>query len=210
MISIPENNLVLAGVGLSEDMSRDLLAQVHPIFIGAAVTQGTLDLGLRYFNWPIRADERRKATFSSMITFNEVKLQAGGLLTPLLEVMKVEEREITIGDQPMECIGENDRIRCSSLEILVNEHALLFSGSIGFDKSLDYVAQIPVTQRMVGADTYKYLEGTSISVPVGGTVSKPSIRKDVVQTALKDLVIQAGKKQITDQAGKLLQNLFKK
>ena len=210
LISIPENNLVLAGVGLSEDMSRDLLAQVHPIFIGAAVTQGTLDLGLRYFNWPVRVDERRKATFSSMITFNEVKLRAGGLLTPLLEVMKVEEREITIGDQPMECIGENDRIRCSALEILVNEHALLFSGSIGFDKSLDYVAQIPVTQRMVGADTYKYLEGTSISVPIGGSVSKPSIRKDVVQAALKDLVIQAGKKQITDQAGKLLQNLFKK
>jgi hypothetical protein len=47
-------------------------------------------------------------------------------------------------------------------------------------------------------------------VPIGGTVSKPSVRKDVVQAALKDLVIQAGKKQITDQAGKLLQNLFKK
>ena len=210
LISIPENNLVLAGVGLSEDMSRDLLAQVHPIFAGAAVSQGTLDLGLGYFNWPIRADERKKATFSSMITFNEVKLRAGGLLTPLLEIMKVDEREITIGDQPMECIGENDRIRCSPLEILVKDHALLFSGSIGFDKSLDYIAQIPVTQRMVGADAYKYLEGTSISVPIGGTISKPAIKKDVVQAALKDLVIQAGKKQITDQAGKLLQNLFKK
>ncbi len=210
VISIPENNLVLTGVGFSEDMSRDLLAQLHPIFIGAAVSQGTLDLGLRYFKWPMGAAERKNATFSSMITFNEVTLRAGGLLTPLLEVMKVEEREITIGDQPMECIGENDRIRCSPLEILVKDHSLMFSGSIGFDKSLDYIAQIPVTQRMVGADAYKYLEGTSISVPIGGTVSKPAVRKDVVQAALKDLVIQAGKKQITDQAGKLLQNLFKK
>jgi hypothetical protein len=209
VISIPENNLVLTGVGFSEDMSRDLLAQLHPIFIGAAVSQGTLDLGLRSFKWPMGAAERKNGTFSSLITFNEVTLRAGGLLTPLLEVMKVEEREITIGDQPMECIGENDRIRCSPLEILVRDHSLMFSGSIGFDKSLDYIAQIPVTQRMVGADAYKYLEGTSISVPIGGTVSNPSVRKDVVQAALKDLVIQAGKKQITDQAGKLLQNLFK-
>ena len=209
VISIPENNLVLTGVGFSEDMSRDLLAQLHPIFIGAAVSQGTLDLGIRHFKWPMGAAERKKAAFSGTITFNEVKLRAGGLLTPLLEVMKVEEREITIGDQPMDCIGENDRIRCSPLEILVKDHSLMLSGSIGFDKSLDYIAQIPVTQRMVGGDAYKYLEGTSISVPIGGTVSKPSIRKDVVQTALKDLVIQAGKKQITDQAGKLLQNLFK-
>ncbi len=209
VISIPENNLVLTRVGLSEDMSRDLLAQLHPIFIGAAVSEGTLNLGLHHFKWPMGAAERKKAKFSGTITFNEVTLQAGGLLTPLLEVMKVEEREITIGDQPMECIGENDRIRCSPLEILVKDHSLMFSGSIGFDKSLDYIAQIPVTQRMVGGDAYKYLEGTSISVPIGGTVSKPSIRKDVVQTAIKDLVIQAGKKQITDQAGKLLQNLFK-
>ena len=209
VISIPENNLVLTGVGFSEDMPRDLLAQLHPIFIGAAVSQGTLDLGIRHFKWPMGAAERKKAAFSGTITFNEVKLRAGGLLTPLLEVMKVEEREITIGDQPMDCIGENDRIRCSPLEILVKDHSLMLSGSIGFDKSLDYIAQIPVTQRMVGGDAYKYLEGTSISVPIGGTVSKPSIRKDVVQTALKDLVIQAGKKQITDQAGKLLQNLFK-
>ena len=209
VLSIPENNLVLTGVGLSENMSRDLLAQLHPIFIGAAVSQGTLDLGLRHFRWPMAAAERKKAQFSGTITFNEVILRAGGILNPLLGVMKVEEREITIGDKPMECIGENDRIRCSPLEILVKDHALLLSGSIGFDKSLDYIAQIPVTQQMVGGDAYKYLEGTSISVPIGGTVSKPSIRKDVVQSAIKDLVIQAGKKQITDQAGKLLQNLFK-
>jgi hypothetical protein len=209
VISIPENNLVLTGVGLSENMSRDLLAQLHPIFIGAAVSQGTLDLGLRHFKWPLGAAERKKAKFSGTITFNEVILRAGGLLTPLLEVMKVEERELTIGDQPMECIGENDRVRCSPLEILIKDHSLMFSGSIGFDKSLDYIARIPVTQQMVGGDAFKYLEGTSISVPIGGTVSKPSIRKDVVQTALKDLIIQAGKKQITDQAGKLLQNLFK-
>ncbi|NNK93060.1 MAG: hypothetical protein HKP41_01790 [Desulfobacterales bacterium] len=209
VISIPENNLVLTGVGLSENMSRDLLAQLHPIFIGAAVSQGTFDLGLRHFKWPLAAAERKKAKFSSTITFNEVILRAGGLLTPLLEVMKMEERELTIGDQPMECIGENDRVRCSALEILVKDHSLMFTGSIGFDKSLDYIAQIPVTQQMVGGDAFKYLEGTSISVPIGGTVLKPSIRKDVVQTALKDLIIQAGKKQITDQAGKLLQNLFK-
>jgi len=62
---------------------------------------------------------------------------------------------------------------------------------------------------MVSSDMYKYLEGTYISVPIGGTVSSPSLRKDILQTALKDLAIQAGKKQITDQAGKFLQKLFK-
>jgi len=208
MISIPENTTILTDVGLSEDMSRDLLSQVHPIFKGAAVSQGTVDLSMQNFNWPLDAAARKDAAFAGSLTFNDVKLQAGGLLTPLLTIMKANEREITLSSQPMQFIGENDRIRCSTLEIKTKEHSLKLSGSIGFDQSLDYIAQVPVTRKMVGGDVYKYLEGTFITVPIGGTVSKPSISKDLVQRAIKDLITQAGKKQIADQAGKLLKKLF--
>ncbi len=208
IVSIPENTKVLTGVGLTEDMSRDLLAQVHPIFKGAAVSQGTVDLTMQNFNWPLDAAARKDAAFAGSLTFNDVKLQAGGLLAPLLTIMKANEREITLSNQPMQFVGENDRVRCSPLEIKTKEHSLMLSGSIGFDQSLDYIAQVPVTEQMVGGDVYKYLEGTFITVPIGGTVSKPSISKDLVQRAIKDLIKQAGKKQITDQAGKLLQKLF--
>ena len=208
VISIPENSVILTGVGLSEDMSRDLLSQVHPIFKGAAVSQGTVDLTMQNFSWPLDAAARKDAAFAGSLTFNDVKLQAGGLLAPLLTIMKANEREITLSNQPMQFVGKNDRVHCSPLEINTKKHSLMLSGSIGFNQSLDYIAQIPVTRGMVGGDVYKYLEGTFITVPIGGTVSKPSISKDLVQKAIKDLIKQAGKKQITDQAGKLLQKLF--
>jgi len=209
VVSVPENSVVMANVGLTDDLSKDLLAHINPIFQGAAVSSGTVDLTLQSLNWPLVAAARKNGTFAGTLSFNEAKLQGGGLLAPLLEVMKVEEREIVLGDQPMEFVAKNERIRCSSLAIIVNEHTLLLSGSIGFDKSLDYVVQVPVTKKMVSGDVYKYLKGTVISVPIGGSVSKPTINKNVVQVALKDLIFQAGKKQIEDQAGKLLQNLFK-
>lgn len=208
VISIPENTVILTDVGLSEAMSRDLLAQVHPIFKGAAVSQGTVDLTMQNFSWPLDAAARKDAAFTGSLTFNDVKLQAGGLLAQLLTTMKANEREITLSNQPMQFVGENDRVRCSPLEIKTKEHSLILSGSIGFDQSLNYIAQVPVTRQMVGSDIYKYLEGTFITVPIGGTVSKPSISKNLVQRAIKDLIKQAGKKQITDQAGKLLQKLF--
>lgn len=108
----------------------------------------------------------------------------------------------------MEFVGKNGRIECSPLEMKLKDYTIMLSGSIGFDQSLNYKAQIPVTRKMVSSDIYKYLEGTYISVPIAGTVSKPTLSKDLVQTALKDLILQAGKKQVTDQAGKLLQKLF--
>lgn len=210
VVVIPENSHVLTGVGFSEDMSNDLLAKINPLFKGAAVSEGgTMDMALNHFKWPLDESESKSAAFAGSITFNNVKLRAGGLLTPLLNAMKANEREVALGDQPMEFVGENGRITCSPLEIKTKEHTLLLSGSIGFDQSLDYKAQIPVTKDMVGSSMYKYLKGTFISVPIGGTVSKPSLKKDIIQDALKDLIKQAGKKQINDQAGKLLQNLFK-
>ncbi len=208
VILIPENTVILTDVGLTGDMSNDLLAQVHPLFKGAGVSQGTVNLTMHNFSWPVDTAVRKDAAFAGSLTFNDVKLQASGLLTPLLTIMKANEREITLSDQPMEFVGENNRIHCSPLEIKTKEHSLMLSGSVGFDQSLDYIAQLPVTQKMVGGDLYKYLQGTFITIPIGGTVSKPSIRNDVVQSAIKDLIRQAGTKQITDQAGNLLRKLF--
>ncbi len=209
MLSIPDNSSVLTAVGLTEEMSNDLLAKVHPVFKGAAVSQGTVDLTMQSFSWPLDAKVRKDAAFTGTLIFNDTKLQAGGLLVPLLAVMKANEREIIVGNKPIEFIGENDRVRCSPMEIKIKEYTIMLSGSIGFDQSLDYIAQIPVTRKMVGGDVYEYLEGTYISVPIAGTVSKPAISRNVVQAALKDLIGQAGKKQLTEQAGKLLQKLFK-
>lgn len=209
VVSVPENSEILTNVGLTDDLSKDLLVHINPIFQGAAVSRGTVDLTMKNLNWPLDTAARKDGTFAGTLVFNEVKLKAGGLLEPLLAVMKVEGREIVLGDQPMEFVAEDEMVHCSTLSITVNEHSLLLSGAIGFDQSLDYVAQIPVTKKMVSGDVYKYLKGTFISVPIGGTVSKPVINKNVVQVALKDLILQAGKKQVADQAGKLLQNLLK-
>ncbi len=123
--------------------------------------------------------------------------------------MKADENSIVLSETPMTFVGKDERVTCSPLEATVNEYSLILEGSVGFDQSLDYVAKIPVTRKMVSSKIYKYLEGTYINVPITGTVSKPTISKSIVQKALKDLVLQAGTKQLNDQAGKLLQNLFK-
>jgi hypothetical protein len=208
VVTLPDNSTILKEVGLTGDMSNDLLSKIHPLFKGVASSRGSISLDMKHLNWPMDKELQKEATFEGSFTFNDVKLQAGALLTPLLAIMKTDHNEIQISGQPMTFIGKNERVTCSPLEATVNTYSLILEGSIGFDQSLDYIAKIPVTRKMVSSDIYKYLEGTSISVPLTGTVSKPSVSKSFVQKALGDLVLQAGKKQLGDQAGKLLQKLF--
>ena len=208
VVTLPDNSTILKEVGLTGAMSNDLLSKVHPLFKGVASSVGTISLDMQHLNWPMDKERQKEVTFAGAFTFNDVKLQAGAMLTPLLVIMKTDENEIQISEQPMTFIGKNERVTCSPLEATVNTYSIILEGSIGFDQSLDYIAKIPITRKMVSGDIYKYLEGTYISVPLTGTVSKPSVSKSFVQKALGDLVIQAGKKQLGDQAGKLLQKLF--
>jgi len=208
VVTLPDNSTILKEVGLTGAMSNDLLSKVHPLFKGVASSVGTISLDMQHLNWPMDKERQKEITFAGAFTFNDAKIQAGAMLTPLLAIMKTDENEIQISEQPVTFIGENERVTCSPLEATINTYSIILEGSIGFDQSLDYIAKIPITRKMVSGDIYKYLEGTYILVPLTGTVSKPSVSKSFVQKALGDLAIQAGKKQLGDQAGKLLQKLF--
>ncbi|BHH83628.1 translocation/assembly module TamB domain-containing protein [Desulforhopalus sp. 52FAK] len=208
--SLPENSSILKDVELTEDMANDLLSKVHPLFKGAATTSGKVNLNMKHMSWPVGQDQQKDVSFTGAFIFDKVQLQAGSLLSPLLTIMKTDEDSITLSNEPMTFTGANGRVTCSALTASINEYySIIFEGSVGFDQSLDYVVKIPVTRKMVSSKIYKYLEGTYITVPISGTVSKPAISKSFVQKALGDLALQAGTKELGDQAGKLLQNLFK-
>ena len=70
---------------------------------------------------------------------------------------------------------------------------------------MDYVATVPVTDQLVSSNLLKYLEGTTINVPIRGTVSKPILNASVLTKAAADLAAQAGKKALKKEAGKFLE-----
>jgi len=89
-------------------------------------------------------------------------------------------------------------------------YQLKIHGSVGFDKTLDFIARIPVTKKMVGKDAYRFLQGTTIKVPIRGTASKPHLDETAFEQATGDLMQQALRKNLEKGAQDLLKNLFKK
>jgi len=200
---------LLAGVQLTDQLANELLAKFHPVFRGSAGVTGELALAMQEFHWPLDPALRPQARFNGAVRFRGLQMVSHGLLEKLLEVMKVRERSVNFGDRSIDFRCENDRVTCSPLTFKVDGHDVTLAGSMGLDQSLDYVAQIPLTRELVGGDAAKYLDGTTVRVPIRGTASKPELNSKALSDAAGDLIKQAAKKALQDEAGKLLEGLFK-
>jgi len=210
VLSFPKNLDILKEVQITRGVTEGLLALIHPMFKDAVKPEGLLDLQMKYFKWPLAQKVVNKASFAGSLRLNGVKLNSTPFLSELLTVMRVKEREFDLGDQSIDFVAKNGRLECSPLTIDIGGSPLVMYGSIGFDKTLDYIAKIPLTKNMVGKDAYQFLKGIFIKVPIRGTVSQPKIDEAAVQEATGDLMQDAIKKTMEQGVQNLLQNLLKK
>ena len=89
---------------------------------------------------------------------------------------------------------------------------MTLGGSLGFDGSLDYLLEIPVTKKLVGREGYRILQGTTLKVPIRGDSDQTVFDSDALTKAISDLLGQAaGKaagKVIEQQVDKMLPGLL--
>ena len=208
VLTIPDNSLVLDQMQITRDMANQLLARIHPLFMGASQMSGTVDLNLERFNWPLGTDSLNDLQFAGFMDFNDVRLESSALIGSLLQVLRVDESGIDLSGRQIRFEGKDGRITTNPLRTNLSDTELIISGSLGLDTTIDYLAQVEVTERLVGGDLYNYLEGTTINVPIGGTLSSPNISAQTVQRAVTDLVNQAGQRKLQEAAGDLLKRLF--
>ena len=208
VLTIPDNSLVLDQMQITRDMASQLLARIHPLFVGASQMSGTVDLNLERFNWPLGINSLDDLQFAGFMDFNDVRLESSALIGSLLQVLRVDESGIDLSGRQIRFEGKDGRITTNPLRTNLSDTELIISGSLGLDTTIDYLTQVEVTERLVGGDLYNYLEGTTINVPIGGTLSRPDISAQTVQRAVTDLVNQAGQRKLQEAAGDLLKRLF--
>ncbi|MBE9545597.1 MAG: hypothetical protein IMF02_13960, partial [Proteobacteria bacterium] len=210
VLSFKENTDLLKDVQVTQGLIDGLLAAIHPLFKDAVVPDGLLGLNMKHFSWPLSEKERNRATFAGTLKLNGMRLNSTPFLAGLLNMMGISERQLSLANQEIDFEAKNGRIALSPMTLDAEGYQLKMHGSIGFDKTLDFIARIPVTKRMVGKDAYRFLQGTTIKVPIRGTASKPRIDEAVFQEATGDLMQQALRKNLEKGAQDLLKSLFKK
>jgi len=208
LLTIPEDSHVIDRMQLSRETANQLLARIHPLFQGASEMSGEFDLDLASFSWPIGKEYINDVKFAGHMEFYEVRLRTSVLIDSLLDVMRVEDKELDLHERRIEFSCTDGRISTNALKTDLGDSELMISGSLGMDGTIDYLAQVPVTKQLVGGDLYDILEGTTINVPIGGTLAKPDISTQTVERAIADLARQAGQKKIEEAASDLLKKLF--
>ncbi|MEE4263117.1 MAG: DUF748 domain-containing protein [Desulfobacteraceae bacterium] len=210
VLSFKENIDLLKDVQVTQGLIDGLLAAIHPLFKDAVVPDGLLGLKMKHFSWPLSEKERNRATFAGTLKLKGVRLNSTPFMADLLKMMGISERELSLADQDIDFEAKDGRIALSPMTLEAEGYQLKMHGSIGFDSSLDFIARIPVTEKLVGRDAYPFLQGTTIKIPIGGTTSEPRIDETAFQQATGDLMQQALRKNLEKGAQDLLKNLFKK
>jgi hypothetical protein len=205
MLSLPENSFILKDVEITDAMAESLMAKIHPVFQGAVKAEGFIDLYMQHFNWPLDKKHRDKTTFAGTLRLKGVRINSTNLLSGLLAVIGIQGNEMDFGDRNIDFVARNGRIETSPIRLEVDGYPLELRGSVGFDKSLDYIARLPVTPKLVGDKAYPYLEGVTIDVPIRGNSSHPDIDESTMQKASSSLAEQALQKTLE----KGVQNIFK-
>ncbi len=208
LLTIPDNSRVLDKMTITREMANLLLARIHPLFMGATQVTGVFDLDLSHFSWPLGKENLNDLQFAGNMDFHDVRMDSSALIGSLLNALRVQETGLDLSGRQIQFVCTNGRVKTNPLRTNLSDTELLISGSLGLDTTIDYLAQVEVTERLVGGDLYNYLEGTVINVPIGGTLSDPDISPKTVQRAVTDLVNQAGQKKLEEAAGNLLKRLF--
>ncbi len=207
-VTFPENTMVLKSVALTQEMLSGLLAKIHPLFKGAVVGQGNIDLNFNHLYWPLDQALQDQASFKGNLRFNDTRLTSSPLLDLLLALVKSDGRSLDLSGQELTFTCRQGRIHSDPITVTVKSHPVTLVGSMGLDNSLDYMASVPITEELVGKAAYPLLNESLLKVPIAGTVSKPRIDLQSFKTELKAVTTQAGKRLVEEKAGEWLKKLF--
>ena len=209
-VSISKPQRLLTSVQLEKPLVDGLLQHIHPVLGRLARPRGTIDVQLKTFSCPLAG--KNQAEFSTVLNLSRVTLKPISALEEILDRAGLADKPLALKENEITCTGSKGRIECSPLRMTVAGSEMILSGSVGFNGSLDYLLEIPVTRSLVGKEGYRVLKGTTLKIPIRGKKGEAKYDRDALAGAVSDLLNQAAgqavDKVIDEQMEKILPGLM--
>ncbi len=195
---------------INEEVSRRVLTYVAPILNDATEVHGHLSVAVDRAEFPIGGADNRTSNVAGRIDFQDVVFGPGPSAAQLLSLAGKGQMPALRLHQPVVLAIADGRVTQSGLVIPLGDTSRIeLGGSVGFDQSLALRAVVPISGAMLGpqARLSQDLDGTRISVPIGGTISQPVVDRRALQVALKELSRSVLKREVTRDAAEVLDRL---
>jgi translocation and assembly module TamB len=201
----------IQGAEINDEVSRRVLSYVAPVLNEATHVQGKVNVAVEQADFPITGPPDRTVTLTGQVVFQGVTFAPGPFANQLLTLTGRPDSPGLQLAQPVQLSIANRRVYQKGLEVPVRKDAkIALEGSVGFDETLNLVASVPITGRMLGARSEaldRAINGQTVKVPIGGTVGKPRVDRRALQVALKELSRSVLSRELSQEASKLLDRL---
>lgn len=183
---------VIEKVRINDELSRNLLEYVNPIFSGASQVSGTADFSCEELLVPLAAQRKDLLKMKAVLAITQLTMRSEGFLKELLNAVG-SDPSVALTLHPTAVVLENEVLSYENMQLDVGRKPIVFSGRIGLDRRLQLEMQLPWT---LSGQTIRTGEEAvdRVVLAVGGTIQKPQVdwgkmlKMNLGRTLLKELI----------------------
>ena len=215
---------VIDAAKLTPAACAEAVGYALPAIANSAQADGTVSFELGDNRIPL-ADPTR-GVVKGNLTVHDATVSPGPVIAQLIEAFGLDAPKLQVKKGSVVPIRmENGRVFHSDFVLNVGNTPVTTAGSVGTDGTLDLTVSVPIgstlAEKLVPGNRpviHKALAQQSITVAIGGTLTKPTLNREamkgqlakIVQGAMKDAVKEAGAGVADDLIKKGLEGIFKK
>lgn len=197
VVALPKGP-VLKQVRATPALCAAALKYVHPFLAGATNVDGHVSLDLEGAWIPLA--DKRTAQAAGKLHIHRVEVSGGPLLGDVLPaILLLQPQKVPLLPE-VEFWVQDGRVYHRGVGVQLPETTVSTSGSIGFDETLDIVAEMNVPEKWLGQNVLgTALRNQKIKIPIRGTLSRPQVDAQQLAKLRAEFVGQAAGNIIRDE-----------
>lgn len=200
---------VLNRIRLNKKFGVNVLSRINPIFVDVLELDGHASLSVQNVDVPLSNAIETSGTGRGRLDLTEMKIVPGGVLGGLMRFGSLPGQKLytmTVSGADLEF--RNGRIYYQNLRVALGmAYDMIFSGSVGFDDTLDLMVSLPLRPALLKhfnirpqvMDMISPTRGLRIIVPLGGTRQNPKLDfsavniREILRQELKGTLLRPGR-----------------
>ncbi|MBN2290979.1 MAG: hypothetical protein JXM70_01055 [Pirellulales bacterium] len=177
---------------LTPGACRDFLQFVAPILADITTVEGRFSLKLDEWKVPLTAP--KQTTGQGVFHIESLNVSPSPLVANIADLLKLNPNLVAVKDCPVKFKMKDERVEHVNLTFYIEGIQVRTTGSVGLDETLDMTVEIPVpkhllSEKLLGnGPLIAAIKEQTVILPVGGTLSKPTIDTKRLGGAIQSMV----------------------
>ncbi len=194
-------------VRINPAMCMSALKYIAPALAGVAAAEGRFSIDMDQLQVPLEQPERGRVDGRMIV--HSVEIGPGPLLEELALALGYKGPAQIARESTIDFQMANGRVYHRGLALNLSDVTVRTQGSVGFDKSLSLVAEMPVPPKwQANKAVSSALREQTLRLPVGGTLDRPKLDRGALEQVSRQFLQGAAQNLLQEQLNKGLDRLF--